>query len=363
MKALLDGLALARPRIRIRIAGTNGKGSTAHMLAAGLRAAGLRVGLYTSPHILRFNERIRINNVPVEDERLMQALTTLLPRAREIGASWFELATALALTMFTESGVDAEVLEAGVGARLDATTVVSADAALITPIGLDHQAWLGETLEAIAAEKAHAMDGCRIAFSAPQPPEVRAVLKRYRPDLEVIDAPWDGALAMAGAHQRVNAGLAWAALRRLRAEGWLEADETALRRGIEQARAPGRLQRVDWGGRRIWLDAAHNPHAVEALLPSLESLADPFDAVFVYTREDRDLRPALPALRPHARRLIAAAGDADATWPRLEQALTAELAPRKAGNFLVLGSFTTVAATLRWLASKGATVSSFDLEC
>jgi len=135
---------LKQPKLRIRIAGTNGKGSTAFMLANALQACGLKVGLYTSPHILQFNERIRINGEPVSDTALLQGIEQLMPRALEIGASYFETATALALKQFSDLEVDVEILEAGVGARLDATTAVEADVALITPIGLDHQGWLGE---------------------------------------------------------------------------------------------------------------------------------------------------------------------------------------------------------------------------
>ena len=366
VRALLDVLALHRPRLRVRVAGTNGKGSTATMLAAGLRAAGLRVGLYTSPHILRFAERIRVDGQPAPDGALRRGLERLLPRAREVGASWFEVATALALGHFSDAEVDAEVLEAGVGARLDATTAVPADMALITPIALDHQAWLGDTLAAIAAEKAHAMDGCRFALSAPQPRQAREALRAHRADVTFVDDPWPGALAMPGAHQRVNAALAMAALLALRDAALLDADEQTLARAVEETRAPGRLQCVRWRSWRIWLDAAHNAHAVEALRPSLPALAAKpdgvLDAIFVFTREDRDLADALPRLRPYARRIVAglpaSGSDCDASYENLAEALEAELAPgeseREDKACLVLGSFTTVAAALRWLAARGA---------
>ncbi|MDX8405348.1 MAG: bifunctional folylpolyglutamate synthase/dihydrofolate synthase, partial [Mariprofundus sp.] len=155
MQAVIAATALHRPQLRIRVAGTNGKGSTASMLAAALQSSGLSVGLYTSPHLLCFNERIRLQGVPVADDVLYGAMQRLMPIALQAGASYFETATALALDIFANAGVDVEILEAGVGARLDATTAVAADMALLTPIGLDHQAWLGDSVAAVASEKAY----------------------------------------------------------------------------------------------------------------------------------------------------------------------------------------------------------------
>jgi len=347
MQAMLSGAGLRRPRLRIRIAGTNGKGSTAFMLARALEVAGLRVGLYTSPHIHCFNERIRINLEPVADTDLLPMLAEIMPQARKIGASWFEVATALALRCFSRARVDVEILEAGVGARFDATTAVPADMALITPIGLDHQVWLGPTLAAIAAEKSAAMDGCRWAVSSPQSASVRRVLLRHRPDLAFSRRMPS---VMAGMHQGTNAGLAWAALRLLRAAGCVGGNRERLRRAVMETRIAGRLQPVRCGDQRLWLDAAHNMHAVRTLLPSLPSLADPFDAIFVFTRSDRDLTPAVPLLQPFTRRVVAPPGTAgvDAGYTTLEAALAAEMGRREAGSFLVLGSFTSVAAALNW---------------
>ncbi len=357
MQRLLQGLHLRGPALRIRIAGTNGKGSTAFMLAAALRAAGLSVGLYTSPHILRFNERIRINGVPAYDAVLADKLRDIMPAALACGASYFEAATALALACFSDAGVDVEILEAGVGARLDATTAVPADMALMTPIALDHQAWLGDSLPDIAREKAAAMDGCVDAISAPQDAEVADVFAAYRPDVDFITVPDDlPALQAAGEHQRINAALALAAVRRLRKRGLISVTDDATTVAVAQAEIPGRLQYVGAGGCNIWLDAAHNLHAIEALLPSLPALAAPFDAIFVFPRADRDLGLALPMLRPYARRLIGPPRyreGCDATYACVKDALAAEIAARDSGRFLVLGSFVTVAGAWRWLSEHG----------
>jgi len=352
MQLLLERFPLQRPRLRVRIAGTNGKGSTAFMLANALQRAGLRVGLYTSPHIHCFNERIRIDSVPVTDDRLRALLQTIVPYAIEVGASYFEVATCLALHLFARERVDAEVLEAGVGARLDATTAVAAEMALITPVGLDHQAWLGDDLAAIAAEKAFAVDGCRWAISAPQVEAVSRVLQRHRPDIEFVE-PGDGLsdMKMRGAHQSMNGALAYRAVERLHGAGMIPVALPELARAISATELPGRLQRIEWEGRRIWLDAAHNMHALRATLPVLSELA-PFEAILVFTREDRDLSEAAPLLSPLTRRLVMGGGSSSGSEP-LEAVLERTVASRSEGRFLVMGSFLTMQAAARWLDARG----------
>ncbi|MDQ6957544.1 MAG: bifunctional folylpolyglutamate synthase/dihydrofolate synthase [Mariprofundaceae bacterium] len=361
MHALLVDMNLNRPGLRIRIAGTNGKGSTAFMLAHALQRAGLAVGLYTSPHIHTFNERIRIHGKPVTDAEIIPALEGMVSAAMSIGASYFEVATALALSLFSRARVDVEILEAGVGARMDATTAVPADMALMTPIALDHQAWLGETLSAIADEKAYAMQDCRWAISAPQADDVAEILQRHRADIEFVSGEEDfPPLKMAGDYQRCNASLAYAAIRRLCVEGEVAADLPLMMKVVAETEVPGRLQHIRWHHRHIWLDAAHNMHAVRALLPSLHALANPFDGILVFTRGDRNLADALPLLRPFTRRLVAQhypAGCCDANYDSLQNALDAEIAGKENGSFLVLGSFTSVAASESWLMENRESAS------
>jgi dihydrofolate synthase/folylpolyglutamate synthase len=352
--ALLSRLPLRRPALRIRIAGTNGKGSTAHMLAAALKAAGLKTGLFTSPHIHHFNERIAIDGMPVDDATLLALLERVVPAALEIGASYFETATALALLHFSESGVDAEVLEAGVGARLDATTAIEADMALITPIGLDHLAWLGDTLASVTREKAHVADGCATVLSAAQEDEVAALLECHAPGIRFIAPDRSLKPVMAGAHQQQNGALALAAIDTLCAQGRLAIATDAARLAIEKAVAPGRLQHVKWGHCDIWLDAAHNRHAIEALLPSLPGLADPFDAICVFTREDRSLDDCVELLRPHTRAIVGAAHGVDRSYANAAEALAAESTRHPQAKLLLLGSFTTVDAALSWLKANPA---------
>ncbi|RMH52839.1 MAG: bifunctional folylpolyglutamate synthase/dihydrofolate synthase [Zetaproteobacteria bacterium] len=349
MAALLDAVAPRRPRLRIRVAGTNGKGSTAAMVAAGLRACGLRVGIYTSPHLHRFHERIRIDDTEVDDDALLQTLARLIPTARRVGASYFETATAAALSLFSQARVDAEVLEAGVGARLDATTAVEAEMALLTPVALDHQAWLGDTLREIAEEKAAAGDGCRWFCSAEQPPEAADLLRARHPRIRFVDADPTLTPAMEGAHQQQNASLAMAALDLLHREGWIAGDRERMRQTICSVRLPGRLERRTLRGATLWLDVAHNPHAVAALI---DALPEPVDAALIYTRADRSLADQATLLRRRCATLIGA--DA-AVWDRRiatpEQALKAALADG-ARRLLLLGSFTSVAAARRWLTAQ-----------
>jgi dihydrofolate synthase/folylpolyglutamate synthase len=344
---LLAGITRHRPGLRIRVAGTNGKGSTATMLATALQSAGLRIGLYTSPHILEFNERIRINSVPANNNMLYESLARLLPLAHAAQASYFETATAMALDQFARSAVDVEILEAGVGARLDATTAVPADMALVTPIGLDHQLWLGNTLDEIATEKAFAMKGCRWSISAPQNGEVAQILSDINPDICFTD-PHDGEwnrLKTPGQHQCINATLAYAAIKLLCDTGTLKLDLKQAHQAITNCVIPGRLQHIHIHGANVWLDAAHNRHAVESLLSSLPGLAHPFDAILVFTREDRSLADALPLLKPFTRNLIS--GSAPNEVCRPVEALQQTIGNYPGGSFLVLGSFTTVAAILR----------------
>ena len=313
------------------------------MLAAALQACGFKVGLYSSPHILEFNERIRINGRPVLPQQLWQSLEVLMPVALEVGASYFETATALALDQFSRAQVDVEILEAGVGARLDATTAITADMALITPIGLDHQNWLGDTLADIAAEKAYIMQGCQHSISAPQHDVVTSVLRAFNAEIDFSPSPegWH-ALRAVGQHQQSNAALAWAAIEHLAAQ--YSFDLHLARNAILHCHIPGRLECIHINNATVWLDAAHNSHAVEALLPSLPSIAESFDAILVFTREDRSLHAMLPQLQAYTSRLIS--NDTVKTL-HSTQALQYEIKRQPHGCFLVLGSFTTVAAIMK----------------
>jgi dihydrofolate synthase/folylpolyglutamate synthase len=215
--------AAGDPHARLRflhVAGTNGKGSTCAMMDAILRAAGHRTGLYTSPHLVDFRERIRLDGAMIPEDAAAEGLSLLREAAEtcDHAPTFFELVTVLAAWWLAREEAEYVVWETGMGGRLDATNAVLPDVAVITPIGLDHQKWLGDTLAQIAGEKAGIIKSQVPVVSAPQAQEVREVLTSTAAGVGVpitfVSEPWSGGAAgLAGAHQRWNAALACAALR------------------------------------------------------------------------------------------------------------------------------------------------------
>ena len=268
---------LGNPQDRLppvfHVAGTNGKGSTCAFLRSILEAAGNTVHVYTSPHLVRFNERIRVAGKLIDDEDLAPLLSEVLNRAEayDIGPSFFEATTAAALLAFSRTAADYCVIEVGLGGRLDATNLVTPIVCGIAQIGIDHQAFLGDTLAEIAREKAGiAKPGVPLVCLS-QPPEaldaIEAVASNVGAPLLLEGRDWqiDETLApsMAGAHQVRNANLAaqmCSALPLLKEH---------IARGIETTHWPARLQKLRMGpltqGREVWLDGAHNPACAEAL--------------------------------------------------------------------------------------------------
>ncbi len=249
----------------LHVAGTNGKGSTCAMLDSVLRAAGHRTGLYTSPHLVDFRERIRVNGEMIPEVDVARILTNL----RDATSGWdhaptyFELSTVLALRHFADAGVEFVVLETGMGGRLDSTNAVTPIVSVITPIAMDHAQWLGDTLAKIAAEKAGILKPGVPAVSAAQAPEAAAVLEARASEvgapLELVREPLDLPLGLGGSHQKANAALAVAALR----AGGVSVSDAALRRGLATVQWPGRFQKL---GDRFVLDGGHNPHAAAQLV-------------------------------------------------------------------------------------------------
>ncbi len=354
--ALLDALAqqgtiLHRPRLRVRVAGTNGKGSTAHFLASALQETGLKVGLYTSPHISAFHERICIDGRPIDDKILTRFMTQVMPLALAAETSYFETATVLALLAFHHAQVDVEILEAGVGAKLDATTAIPADVALLTSVALDHQAWLGQSLSAIAEDKSYVFKGCKTAVSAPQCEAVRTILTQKNMDIH-FSKHFSHPLLMLGEHQQLNAGLAFSAVKAIKATHSSVRDDMDVAeciRGISKTLVAGRLEHVQHQGHDFWLDAAHNQHAIHALLPALARFSTPFDVIFLCTRPDRDLSSCIKLLNPYAFEVIALTGQAEHPFINVKDALMAEVPLVEGGQFLVLGSFVTLGETLAWM--------------
>ncbi len=268
---LLTECGVLYPQARvIHVAGTNGKGSTCAFAESVARAAGYRTGLFTSPHLVRFNERIRVNGEDIANAdcaRLISKLRALI-EPWEVKPTFFELVLALGMMHFAEQGVELIILETGMGGRLDATNAVPKDVAVLTPIGLDHTQYLGNTLHAIGAEKAAIAAWHRPLLTAPQEPEVlRAIheaAQRMDTDYRLISAaecPQDIPLGLAGNYQRANAALALAALRAAIPHFLCSAEELA--RGLRDVRWPGRFEEVL---PHCIMDGAHNPPAMRVLV-------------------------------------------------------------------------------------------------
>ena len=293
--------ALGHPERRlpsvVHVAGTNGKGSVVAMLRAGLEASGARVHVYTSPHLARFHERIRIAGALIDED----ALVALLERCEAANAgapiTFFEITTAAAFLAMAETPADFALLEVGLGGRLDATNVVEAPRlSIVTPVSLDHQQYLGETLAEIAAEKAGILKPgvpCLVGHQAPEAlAAIEARAAAVGAPLAVANRDWQvweehGRMAfrdeaglldlprprLIGAHQVANAGIALAALRAL------GVDEAACAAAVTRAEWPARLQRLRHGplvdaagAAELWLDGGHNPAAGEALAEALSRL-------------------------------------------------------------------------------------------
>ena len=299
----------------VLIAGTNGKGSVASFLNSVCTAEGIRNGVYTSPHLIRLEERIVVGDLPVEPQVLAECLSRVVETAGQLQLpshpTYFEILTATAFLCFAEQEVELAILEVGMGGRLDSTNVVDPVLSILTPVGLDHQTFLGETLEAVAGEKAGILHAGNRALMAPQKSRVREVFvseaARKKVKLAELDASTiecrgstDGkysfgfrgaeyTLSMHGRHQVENAALAIQAFELLAGCGF-SASQSSLRKGIEKAHCAGRIQVLSHDP-TIVLDGAHNADAVGNLVKFLnEHTREPRTLVFGIMR-DKDMTP------------------------------------------------------------------------
>ncbi len=298
----------------VHVAGTNGKGSVCAFLEHIYRAEGYRVGLFTSPHLVHFGERIQVDRHRLGDAALV-ALVNRVQEAlsgfpRDSHPTFFEVVVVMALLHFHQSHCDLVIWETGMGGRLDATNIVTPELSVITNIGRDHQRWLGDTLEAIALEKAGIIkSGVPLVHGLP-PGEVCGVIEevarnRKAPVSAVAGDAVDQAIAgrelgLQGRHQRQNAALAIAAVAQLQKR--FPVSETALSAGLAGTNWPGRLEKISLKGRPVLLDGAHNEDSMNALCDELESRCREQRCGFVLgVLEDKAVEEWLPRVVERAR--------------------------------------------------------------
>ncbi|MBP7157852.1 MAG: bifunctional tetrahydrofolate synthase/dihydrofolate synthase [Thermomonas sp.] len=388
-------MRLPRPAKRvITVGGTNGKGSTVAFVEAIARAHGWKVGCYTSPHLLRYNERVRIDGVDAGDAALVAGFEAVEAARGDTPLTYFEYGTLCALWLFARSKLDLAVLEVGLGGRLDAVNVVDADASIITTVDLDHQDWLGEDIEAIGFEKAgiarpfkplvlgdddppasvlrHAYaigaQSWRIAndfFAEP----LDAETWRWREVGFSMDLPMP---ALAAPVQLRNAACAIAAVRTLRAR----IDKQTYAEGVANARVAGRLQRFERNGVEVVVDVGHNPQAARALAAWLRAQPRRRTLAVYAALADKDVAGVAQALAgvvdgwhiaglsdagprglgvdDFARQLAGSAAADAARHVGVDAALQAAMAQAgPGGRVLVFGSFHTAAAALGHLGADG----------
>ena len=389
VRAVHDRLALAPACPVVTVTGTNGKGSTSAFLERMLSAGGYRIGLYTSPHLLRYNERVRIGGAEATNAELCAAFAAVEAVRQDIPLTYFEFGTLAALWLFARARTDALVLEVGLGGRLDAVNIVDADVAVVTTIAIDHTDYLGITREDIGREKAGIFRAGRVAVCAdPDPPtalvdrarEIGAVLLRIGVEFGFVaeQRQWryfgpGGARhglpypALRGTYQLANAAAALTALDALRTH--LPVDMGAVRDALVSIELPGRFQVLP--GRPVTvLDVAHNVQAARALADTVAAMGFHPQTLAVFgIMADKDIDAVIAALKPRVDRWLVATlppprgATAMLLRRHLEQAGVVADAIRtfddagaayrgareiasEADRIIVFGSFLTVAAAL-----------------
>lgn len=385
---------LSRSRI-ITVGGTNGKGSCVAFLEAILRAAGYRVGAYTSPHLLRYNERVRIDGVAVSDAQMCQAFAAVYAALGEISLTYFEFGTLAALWLFQRAQLDVAILEVGLGGRLDAVNIIDPDVAVLTSIDLDHQDWLGPDRESIGAEKAGIFRANKpaICVDANPPRSVIAAAQKLGANFYAVgsafayaarDAAWcwsSTQLLRNASYDNLplpslplpSAAAALAALHCLP----LTIDAEAIAHGLSAAQLAGRFQRMMCGAVEVILDVGHNPHAARWLAQRLAQTPGRGRTLAVFAMmADKDIDAVIASLKncieawyigalpdnPRAASVAAisaklrGAGIAEVfAAPTVVAAYERAVAQAQAGDrIIVFGSFFTVAAVLAQLQVEGS---------
>jgi dihydrofolate synthase/folylpolyglutamate synthase len=285
----------------IHVAGTNGKGSVCAMIDSICRAREYRTGLFTSPHLVTFRERIRVNGEMISERAAASGLANIRQLVRDWNPhpTFFEVTTALALKYLADAKVDIIVLETGLGGRLDATNAVQSKVSVITPIAFDHEKWLGDSIEKIAAEKAGIIKPKTPVVVGPQPIDAEKVIRARAAEcdaaVEFVDQPYTKSpVALRGEHQMLNAAVAVAAIHAAK----IELDETAIAHGLAGVEWPARFQCWD---RRTVIDGAHNPASAKILAATWRQIfPDQRATIILAALSDKDLAGICKALIPIA---------------------------------------------------------------
>ncbi|HXE41460.1 MAG TPA: folylpolyglutamate synthase/dihydrofolate synthase family protein [Candidatus Baltobacteraceae bacterium] len=300
----------------IHVAGTNGKGSTCAMLESIYRAAGLRVGLFTSPHLVSFRERIQINRQLISENEVVRLVEELQPLLKQFSEkhhpTFFEVVTVMALKFFAEQKCDLVIWETGLGGRLDATNIVTPLASVITNIAFDHQQWLGDTLGKIAFEKAGIIKNRIPAVMAIEEPEALAVIQKIAkeknaPLTQIRNSEFrirNSELSLSGEHQKQNAALALATVGILQKQ--IPVSEKQIRDGLQKVNWPGRLQLIEKSnGRKILLDGAHNVAGAKMLADAIEkNFSGLKRTIILGILQDKDWQHICEILAPMAEKIL-----------------------------------------------------------
>ena len=289
----------------IHAAGTNGKGSVCAMIDAIARAADHQTGLFTSPHLISFRERARVDGQKISEDEVAGGLTEIRECIRDWDPhpTFFEIATALALQHFQKMGCEILVLETGMGGRLDATNAVQSSVSVITPIDFDHEKWLGHSIAEIAKEKAGIIKPCTPVVSAPQRPEAEAIVRQRAEEcdapLQFVNDPWTKTkIALHGEHQKMNAAIAIAALQAVA----ISVSDDEITRGLESVEWPARFQIWD---ERIVIDGAHNPAGARILAQTWrEQFGNERATILLALLRDKNAAAIIEALRPIASQFV-----------------------------------------------------------
>jgi len=332
VRELLSHLGDPHKKFRsVHVAGTNGKGSVCTFLSSALKEAGYKVGMYTSPHVLRYNERTQINGEEITDERMMEYIEKIRPIAERMAEesavnhpTFFEFTTAIGFSYFADEDVDITVVEVGMGGRLDATNLIAPEVAVITHLALEHTEHLGKTLERIAKEKAGIIKPGVPVISAEENPVVRRICEERGCELTIVkeqypyerisfdtsgqrmwigDPEQEFEIRLLGAYQLQNAATAYAVIDLLR-KGEYDVPDEAVRRGFARAKWPARLEVVRQKPTVI-IDSSHNPDGMRNLKDALLEITKNDHITFVVgVMSDKDVSTMLEAIAPVAGRII-----------------------------------------------------------